>query len=330
VPRYTSPVLSYVIKRVLQLIPVMIGISIITFSMIYLIPGDPVRLLMGQHQDVEIAAAIRHELGLDKPVYVQYARYMGRIITGDLGKSYRNKREVSDLLKGKFEATLILTGAAMLLAIIAGVTAGMISAAKPNSFGDYFFMVIAVVGISLPVFWLGLMLQIGANNVNSALAGGDVRSIIPISGYFDNRLSWWENLKFLVLPAVTLATVPMAIIARMVRSSMLEVMNLEYIRTARAKGLLPRVVVMKHALKNALIPIITVIGNNFAILLTGAVLTETVFSWPGMGRLMVDAIFQRDFPVVMGSVIVMSVVFVFVNLIVDIFYAWIDPRIRYE
>lgn len=321
---------SYILKRILQLIPVMFGISIITFSMIYLIPGDPVRLMMGQHQDPEIAASIRHELGLDKPVYTQYLRYMGKVVQGDFGRSYVKRRDVSELLAGKFEATLILTMSSMLLAVLIGVIAGLVSSARPNSFADYAFMVLAVVGISLPVFWLGLMLQIGSNELNAALSGDTLRSIIPISGYFDSRFPWYVNLKYLFLPSVTLATVPMAIIARMVRSSMLEVMNLEYIRTARAKGLSERVVVLKHALKNALIPIITVIGNNFALLLTGAVLTETVFSWPGMGRLMVDAIIQRDFPVVMGGVLVMSVIFVAVNLIVDIFYAWVDPRIRYE
>lgn len=320
---------SYILKRVLQLIPVMFGISVITFSLIYLIPGDPVRLMMGQHQDPEVAAAIRHELGLDKPIPVQYARYVTKAVQGDLGRSYVKRIAVRELLKGKFQATLILTMAAMVLAIVVGVIAGLVSAAKPNSLSDYMFMVLAIVGISLPVFWLGLMLQILANNMNAALTGEISRSIIPISGYFDPRYPWYVNLKYLILPAITLATVPMAIIARMVRSSMLEVMNLEYIRTARAKGLSERIVVMKHALKNALIPIITVIGNNFALLLTGAVLTETVFSWPGMGRLMVDAIIQRDFPVVMGGVIVMSMVFVVVNLIVDILYASVDPRIRY-
>lgn len=307
----------------------MFGISVITFSLIYLIPGDPVRLMMGQHQDPEVAAAIRHELGLDKPIPVQYARYVTKAVQGDLGRSYVKRIAVRELLKGKFQATLILTMAAMVLAIVVGVIAGLVSAAKPNSLSDYMFMVLAIVGISLPVFWLGLMLQILANNMNAALTGEISRSIIPISGYFDPRYPWYVNLKYLILPAITLATVPMAIIARMVRSSMLEVMNLEYIRTARAKGLTERIVVMKHALKNALIPIITVIGNNFALLLTGAVLTETVFSWPGMGRLMVDAIIQRDFPVVMGGVIVMSMVFVVVNLIVDILYASVDPRIRY-
>lgn len=321
---------KYVLKRIAQLIPVMFGITIITFSMIYLIPGDPVRLMMGQHQDPEIAASIRHELGLDKPVYTQYLRYMGKVVQGDFGRSYVKRRDVSELLVGKFEATLILTMSAMVLAVFIGVVAGLVSAARPNSFADYAFMIVAVVGISLPVFWLGLMLQIASNELNAALSGDTLRSVIPISGYFDNRYPWYVNLKYLLLPSVTLATVPMAIIARMVRSSMLEVMNLEYIRTARAKGLSERIVVVKHALKNALIPIITVIGNNFALLLTGAVLTETVFSWPGMGRLMVDAIIQRDFPVVMGGVLVMSVIFVVVNLVVDIFYAWVDPRIRYE
>jgi len=320
----------YVLRRVLQLVPVLFGISVITFSMIYLIPGDPVQLIMGQHQDPAIKASIRHELGLDKPVIVQYGTYVGRAIKGDLGRSYVKRRKVSELVSEKFEATLILTISAMVFAIVFGVFAGLVSAARPNSVWDYLMMVVAVIGISLPVFWLGLMLQILANHVNAALSAGQVATIIPVSGYFSEGAPWLKNIRHLILPTITLATIPMAIIARMVRSSMLEVMNLEFIRTARAKGLPQRVVVIKHALKNALIPIVTVIGNNFAILLTGAVLTETVFSWPGMGRMMVDAINQRDFPVVMGGVLVMSIVFVLVNLVVDVLYAWIDPRIRYE
>ena len=310
----------YLLKRFLSIIPVLLGITIITFTAIHLAPGDPIRVRMGQRYDPAIAEQLKVELGLDKPLVVQYLVFLKDLARGDLGFSYIKGRPVTQLLGDKFGNTLYLSFSAMIIAIILGMLAGIIAAIRPQSFLDYLVMILAVAGVSIPVFWLGLMLQ---------LVFGSYLHWLPVSGMSEYGANAWENFKHLILPAVTLATVPMAIIARITRSSMLEVMGQDYIRTARAKGLGTRVVIFRHALKNALIPIITVIGNMFALLLTGAVLTETVFSWPGLGRAMVDAIAQRDFPIILGSVTLFAITFVMVNLIVDIIYAWVDPRIRY-
>jgi peptide/nickel transport system permease protein len=312
--------LYFLIKRVLSAIPVLLGITIITFTVIHLAPGDPVQVRMGQKYDPEVAQRLRTEMGLDKPLPVQYAIFLGDLVRGDLGYSFVKNLPVNELLRGKFGNTLYLSISAMLLAVLMGMLLGILAAIRPQSALDYAVMVFAVAGVSIPVFWLGLMLQ---------LLFGVQLGWFPVTGMTEYGATLAENLTHLVLPAVTLATVPMAIIARITRSSMLEVMEQDYIRTARAKGLGQRTVLLRHALKNALIPIITVIGNMFALLLTGAVLTETVFSWPGLGRAMVDAITQRDFPVILGGVTLFAVTFVIVNLIVDSIYAWIDPRIRY-
>jgi peptide/nickel transport system permease protein len=312
--------LYFLIKRVLSAIPVLLGITIITFTVIHLAPGDPVQVRMGQKYDPEVAQRLRTEMGLDKPLPVQYAIFLGDLVRGDLGYSFVKNLPVNELLRGKFGNTLYLSISAMLLAVLMGMLLGILAAIRPQSALDYAVMVFAVAGVSIPVFWLGLMLQ---------LLFGVQLGWFPVTGMTEYGATLAENLTHLVLPAVTLATVPMAIIARITRSSMLEVMEQDYIRTARAKGLGRHTVLLRHALKNALIPIITVIGNMFALLLTGAVLTETVFSWPGLGRAMVDAITQRDFPVILGGVTLFAVTFVIVNLIVDSIYAWIDPRIRY-
>lgn len=312
--------LYFLVKRVLSAIPVLLGITIITFTVIHLAPGDPVQVRMGQKYDPVVAERLRSELGLDQPLPVQYAFFLGDLVRGDLGYSYVKSLPVSELLSGKFGNTLYLSITAMLLAVLLGMLLGILAAIRPQSALDYAVMVFAVAGVSIPVFWLGLMLQ---------LLFGVQLGWFPVTGMSEYGATLGENLTHLVLPTATLATVPMAIIARITRSSMLEVMEQDYIRTARAKGLGWRTVLLRHALKNALIPIITVIGNMFALLLTGAVLTETVFSWPGLGRAMVDAITQRDFPVILGGVTLFAVTFVIVNLMVDIIYAWIDPRIRY-
>lgn len=318
---YNLGVLRFILGRVLALVPVLFGISLLTFALLYLIPGDPVRLMSGQHADPEVVAEIRHQMGLDLPRPVQYVRFVWRALHGDLGRSYVKKVDVSEFLADKFVNTLYLTFVAMFIAVFVGVGAGLLAASKPHSWLDYTMMFAAVLGLSLPVFWLGLMMQ---------LVFASWLHVLPVSGISAYGNAPIENLKYVILPALTLSTVPMAIIARMTRSSMLEVSNLDYILAARAKGLSERVILYKHVLRNALIPVVTVIGNNFAILLTGAVLTETVFSWPGLGRTMVNAIEQRDFPVVMGGVLMMAVIFVVVNLLVDILYAFIDPRIRYS
>ncbi len=313
--------LYYIFKRFLQLIPVIVGITLISFTVIHVAPGDPVQILMGQRYDPEVAERIRSELGLDKPLIVQYVIFLKDLVQLDLGYSYQKRLPVRELLADKFGNTLYLSASAMVLAVLVGMIAGILASIRPRSFVDYTVMFLAVIGVSIPVFWLGLMFQL--------IFGGYLRWL-PVSGMTEYGASFLQNLKHLILPSLTLASVPMAIIARITRSSMLEVMSADYIRTARAKGLPFRLIIFKHALKNALIPIVTVIGNMFALLLTGAVLTETVFSWPGMGRAMVDAIAQRDFPVILGGVTLFALTFVTVNLVVDIFYAYIDPRVRYS
>jgi peptide/nickel transport system permease protein len=309
-------------------------VTFISFAILNAAPGDPVRIMMGQHYDAEIADQLRVRWGLDKPFIVQYGLFAGRVATGNLGYSYVKGMDVADYLAGKYVNTLLLTLVAIMIAVIVGVLAGIVSAAWPRSPSDYLLMLLAVAGISLPVFWLGMMLQLVFVSKMSWLPMSDISYAGDLNVLWQrvggNYLAYWWHAsgRYFVLPSITLATVPMATIARLTRSSMLEVMNLDYIRTARAKGLTYRRVVFTHALKNALIPIVTVIGNNFALLLTGAVLTETVFSWPGMGRAMVDAINQYDYPVVMGGVMLMAVTFVVVNLAVDMLYGVIDPRVR--
>lgn len=299
----------------LYLIPVFIGVTFLTFLVFLVVPGDPVRLALGQHPNPELQQKIEHELGMDLPWYVRYFRYVGKAVQGDLGTSIRTGEPVTKIISDRFPATLTLTIAAMVFAIIIGLPAGIVSATKQYSLVDNAFMVMALVGISMPVFVLGLILL---------LIFVSFFHIVPGTGYGDGQLI------YLVLPAITLGTIPMAIISRMTRSSLLEVMRSDYIRTARAKGAKERTVVFKHAFKNAFIPVITVIGNNFATLMAGAIITERVFNWPGIGSATISAIEQRDLPVVMGLVFFMAVIFVLVNLVVDISYVFIDPRIKLE
>lgn len=307
--------IQYALKRVLYLIPVFIGVTFLTFLVFLVVPGDPVRLALGQHPNPELQQKIEHELGMDLPWYVRYFRYVGKAVQGDLGTSIRTGEPVTKIISDRFPATLTLTIAAMVFAIIIGLPAGIVSATKQYSLVDNAFMVMALVGISMPVFVLGLILL---------LIFVSFFHIVPGTGYGDGQLI------YLVLPAITLGTIPMAIISRMTRSSLLEVMRSDYIRTARAKGAKERTVVFKHAFKNAFIPVITVIGNNFATLMAGAIITERVFNWPGIGSATISAIEQRDLPVVMGLVFFMAVIFVLVNLVVDISYVFIDPRIKLE
>ena len=305
---------GYVIRRLLMIIPILIGVATIIFILMFMVPGDPARLLMGQHGDERVLESIRREMGLDKPVYIQYARYLGKLATGDFGMSYRQKRPVSAIIRERFPATAKLAVASMIIAVIIGIAAGIVAAVNRNRFADWIVMILSLTGISMPVFWLGMMLIL-------LFASG--LGWLPVGGYGKSG-----DLRHLLLPALSLSTISIGYIARMMRSSMLEVISKDYIRTARAKGLSERAVILRHALRNAFIPVITVIGLNFAALLGGAVATETVFAWPGLGRAAVDAIRVRDLPVVEGCVLFLAFIFVLVNLLVDLSYAWLDPRIR--
>ena len=331
----------YIIKRLIQLIPVIIGVTIIAFSLIQLAPGDPARTMLGQHATQQELNEIREKYGLDEPIYVQYAIWLNGVLHGDLGRSILTKELVVIEITERFPNTIELAVAAMIFAIIIGGLAGIISATKQYSITDYTVMGIALFGISMPVFWLGIMLMLIFGVILGWLPiGGRIDLIIPfqrvtgfmvldsiITGNFKALIS---ILKHLILPAIALGTIPMAIIARVTRSSMLEVLRQDFIRTERAKGLSERVVIYKHALRNAMVPVVTVIGLNFGLLLSGAILTETVFSWPGLGRLVVNAVYQRDYPLVVGCILIFAIVFVIVNLITDILYTFIDPRIKYE
>ena len=297
----------------MALLPVLFGITLLVFLLNAVALGDPARAAMGQRADPEALARLRQEYKLDRPLAVQYATWMGRLARGDLGTSFREQRPVAEVLAERAPATLRLALAATLIAVALGVGAGALAAARPGSALDHALMGAAVLGISTPVFWLGMML---------ALVFAVTLGWLPVSGYGDGALA------HLVLPAFTLGALHTGTVARMTRSSLLEVVRQDYVQAARAKGLSERVVLLKHALRNALIPVVTVIGIGLADLLVGAPLTETVFAWPGLGRLLVAAVGQRDLPVVMGAVLVFAVVYVVGNLLVDLAYLAIDPRTR--
>jgi peptide/nickel transport system permease protein len=309
--------------------------------MLRLIPGDPAHLLLGEFASPSEVARIREKLGLDHSYLYQYFIYIKNLIKGDMGMSIRSGVPVFEEIFVRFLATVELSIAAILISSFIGIMAGVISAVRRYSLFDYVSMVLALVGISMPIFWLGLMLmylfsvKLGILPMMGRFAMGlDYRSltgIVILDSLFTGDLSlFFNSLKHLVLPAFTLATIPMAIIARMTRSSMLEVISKDYIRTARAKGLSQGTVVFKHALKNAFLPIVTVIGLNFGLLLGGAVLTETIFSWPGLGRYVVDSLLARDYPAVQGCLLLFAVIMVIMNLFVDMIYFYIDPRLRVD
>lgn len=333
--------LNYIGRRLLQLIPVLLGMSFIVFLIIRAIPGDPAQVILGQQATEEAKAALREKLGLDNAWYVQYFDYLKGILTGDLGESLRTSKPIADEIWPYLAATIELAIFAMVLAIIIGMNAGIISAWFQNSWFDYTAMIIALVGVSMPIFWLGLMEQwlFGIKLGWLPTSGrADVRDPIEaithlylidtlIQGRFDQFIT---VIKHLILPGAALATIPTAIIARMTRSSMLEVMRSDFIRTARAKGQKMFVVIYKHALKNALIPVLTIIGLQMGMLLGGAILTETIFSWPGIGRYIFEAIGYRDYPVIQSGILVVAFMFVMINLIVDLLYTFIDKRIKYN
>jgi peptide/nickel transport system permease protein len=300
-------------RRVLALVPVLIGVSLLVFALTAVGLGDPARAMLGQRADPLLVLQIRRDYALDQPMHVRYATWMGRLVRGDLGTSYHQQRPVAEVIAERLPATVHLALAATAVAVMLGLAAGIVAALLPGHLLDHFLMTAAVLGISTPVFWLGMMLS---------LLFAVWLDWLPVSGYGDGA---WANL---VLPALTLGAVHTGTIARMTRSSLLEVVGQEYIQAARAKGLAEWRVVAKHALRNALIPVVTVIGIGLADLLVGAPLTETVFAWPGLGRMLVAAVGQRDLPVVMGAVLVFAAIYVLANLLVDLAYLVIDPRIR--
>ncbi|WP_071458756.1 ABC transporter permease [Bacillus massilinigeriensis] len=333
--------LAYSVRRVFSLVPVLLGLSLVVFFMIRAIPGDPAQVILGQLATKEAIAELSKDLGLDEPWYIQYFQYLGGLVTGDLGESLRTKTAISAEIWPYLAATIELSFFAMLIAILVGVNAGIVSAWFQNSWFDYTAMILALVGVSVPIFWLGLMEQwVFSYNLEWLPTSGrdDVRNPVEafthlyvidtlLQGRFDQFV---DVLKHLVLPAIALATIPMAIIARITRSTMLEVMRSDFIRTARAKGMSMFWVVYKHSLKNAVIPVLTVIGLQTGLLLGGAILTETIFSWPGIGRYIYEAIGYRDYPVIQSGILIVALIFVLINLVVDLLYAAIDPRIKYR
>ncbi len=305
--------LKYIARRFISLIPVVIGVTLIVFSIMHFAPGCPVAIMLGPEAPAAAADALRARLGLDDPVHVQYFRWLSGIIRGDFGQSIRGHQPVLDAIWTRLPATLELTVAGMLVSLLIAIPAGIISAIKRNTLLDHTFMVGALFGVSMPVFWLGLMLML----IFSFYLGWT-----PISGR--------GTISHLILPAFTLGTFQAALVARLTRSSMLEVIQQDYITTARSKGLREKLVILKHALKNALIPVVTIVALQLPVLFGGAVITETVFAWPGMGRFMVLSIFNRDFPVTQGIVLIITILVIMANLLADILYAYLDPRIRYE
>lgn len=333
--------LKYIIRRLAMLIPVLLGVSLITFSLIHLIPGDPARSMLGEKASQQQLELLREEMGLNDPFIVQYGRFLGHIAQGDLGTSIQKKEDIASQLMEKLPATMELAIFAMILAVIIGVLAGVVAAIKQYSWFDNLSMTGALFGVSLPIFWLGLMMiwlfSVKFNILPPSgrlTAGVELNSITNFylldSILTGNWTAFKDAFSHLLMPGVALATIPMAIIARMTRSSMLEVMRQDYIRTANAKGLKKGLVVFQHALKNAFLPVLTVIGLQFGLLMGGAVLTETIFSWPGVGRYVYLAVLGRDYPIVQSAILVIAVIFVLVNLLTDLLYKYIDPRIKYN
>jgi peptide/nickel transport system permease protein len=310
----------YIVKRLAQLVPVLLLVSIIVFSLIHLIPGDVVDVIMGEgHDDPVVEAAMRKDLGLDRPIMVQYFIWLGKVLQGDLGKSVITHKPVTQMILARFPATALLALAAGFVAIIISIPAGIIAAYRQNTIADYMAMGISLGGISIPNFWLGIML---------ILLLAQFLGWLPSMGYTPVLEDPWDAFLHLIMPAITLGTAMAASLTRFTRSEMLEELRQDYVRTARAKGLKERVVLLRHVLKNSLIPTITIIGLQIAGLLDGAVITETVFAWPGIGRLAVQAVLERDYPLVQGIVLFAALIFVVMNLLVDLTYRLLDPRVR--
>jgi peptide/nickel transport system permease protein len=331
--------LAYIAKRLFHLALILLGVSVLVFLMLRMIPGDPAQLLLGEFATPADLLRLRAQMGLDRSYLVQYGIYLAGILQGDLGQSLRNGAPVATEIGVRLVATLELAVAAMLIASLVGIAAGVVSSVKPYSLVDYGSMVMALIGVSMPIFWLGLMLMyllavmFPVMPMMGRIGMGSEPEVVTGLMLVDTLLAgelgdFLDALHHLILPAFTLATVPMAIVARITRSSMLEVLNQDYVRTARAKGMSEAVVILRHALRNAFLPIVTVLGLNLGLLLGGAVLTETIFSWPGLGRYVVDSLMARDYAAVQGCILVFAALMAFINLIVDLVYAVLDPRIR--
>ena len=329
---------GFIIRRTLSIIPTLLGVSIVIFLMLAITPGDPAELLLGERVTAESLAQMREHLGLDKPLYIQYGMFLKRLVKLDLGETIWSRQKVWEEVKQRFPATIELSVAAMLLSCFFGVILGIISATKQYSWFDYTSMVCSLIGVSIPVFWLGLVLMLvfslnlGWFPMSGRLGVYTNLEIITNFYILDTILMRdWAALKdvlwHLCLPAFALSTIPLAIVARMTRSSMLEVLRQDYIRTAKAKGLGQTKIVLKHALRNGLIPVITVIGLQFGIMLGSAILTETVFAWPGVGKWIFDGVVKRDYMVIQGGTLIVATCFVLVNTIVDVLYGVINPRI---
>ena len=331
----------FVLNRFISLVPTLLGISFLVFLMLYLVPGDPAQVMLGERANAESLAELRTTMGLDQPFHVQFYRFFTGLLSGDLGRSIRTHEKITTEILQRFPATFELTMASMLMAMTVGISAGIWAAVRRGKIADLLSMVLATAGISMPVFWLALML---------ILLLGVFLPLFPVSGRLSTHIyfepityfytldallqrdfeAFGDILWHLFLPALTLGTIPMAVIARMTRASLLEVLGEDYIRTAWAKGLSQRMVVLRHAVKNAFIPTLTVIALEFGYLLGGAIITETIFAWPGVGRWLFLAVQARDFRAVQGGVLLLATVFVLANLLADVLYAWLDPRIRYD
>ena len=313
------PLLRLVLVRLVALAPMLLALSIASFALVHVIPGDPALVMMGGEGTTQAVEELRRQLGLDRPLHVRYLEWLGRIVQGDLGQSLYNRTQVSEELLWRMPTTLSLVTLALVLAIAIGIPAGLLSAAFRNSWIDHAARLLTLVSLSLPSFWLGLMLII----LFSLWL-----DLLPIVGYEPITRGVGKALPFLILPSLALGTHLAAILTRLTRSSMLEVLSQDYVRTARAKGLRDRAVLMRHALRNALIPLVTVIGINMGILLGGTAVIETVFVLPGVGQLVVRSLYNRDLPVIQGLILYVAVVYVVINLVVDILYTYLDPRLR--
>lgn len=333
--------IKYFFKRLLLVIPVIFGVSILVFFIMHVLASDPTSIILGQHATQDQIVALRNQLGLDNPLYIQYFDFMKGLCTGDFGTSLITKTSIVKEIASRFPATIELAIVSIIVASVTGITLGILSAVKQNSIIDYLSMGLSLVGVSMPVFWLGLILIVVfsvslhilpvSGRITIGMEPAKITGLYLLDSLITgNFASFFDALKHLVLPVCALSSYSTAIIARMTRSTMLEVLNKDYIRTAKSKGINDNKVITGHALRNTLIPVSTVIGLQLGSLLGGAVLTETVFSWPGIGNYVIDSILKSDIPVVQGAVIMMAIIFVLVNLVVDILYGFIDPRIKYS